>query len=178
MDHSALHVEGARAGEVGTFDYPLKVYTSGPDSQSEEGVLLAAEMKAAKLSTNSLKDAERAEKQRENESEDAEKRRKQEEKQRLAESRHAVAVGSTGSVAQLPANASQNGWTNQLQAGPSAQLDMEDILEAHQCFNRREIGRSTDKYGMQEETLRNMPLADKPKSIKDGDAPYQLRALR
>ena len=134
MDHSALHVGGARAGEVGTFDCPLKVHMSGPDPQSEEGVLLAAEMKAAKLSTNALKDAEGAEKQREKEREDVRKRRKQEEKQRLAESRRAVAAGSTGSAAQLPVNASQNGWTNQFQAGPGAQLVMEDILEAHQCL--------------------------------------------
>ena len=177
MDNSFLHVEGELAGEIGAYDCPLAVRMYGPDPQSEEGLLLAAEMKQEKLPLNVLKAAEQAAKQREKERKEAEKQRQQEEKRRLAEARRAAAAGGTGSGARLPTS-SQHGWTNQSQVGPSAQPVMADILEASQRFNPREIGRSTDQYGAQEETLKNMPSTDKPKSIKTEMLPYQLQALR
>lgn len=170
MDNSFLHVEGELSGEIGTFDCPLAVHMFGPDPQTEEGVLLSAEMKQAKLPLNALKAAEQAEKQRQ-------KEKKEAEKQRLAEARRAAAAGGSGNGARLPAG-SQNGWTNQSQAGLSSQPVMADILEASQRFNPREIGGSTDQYGMQEETLKNMPLTAKPKAIKTEMLPYQLQALK
>ena len=177
MDNSFLHVEGELAGEIGTFDCPLAVRMFGPDPQSEEGLLLAAEMKAAKLPLNALKAAEQAEKQREKERKEAEKKRQQEEKRRLAEARRAAASGGTGNSARIPSG-SQNEWTNQSQAGPSSQPIMADILEASQRFNPREIGQSTDQYGMQEDALKNMPSTNQPKSIKTQMLPYQLQALK
>lgn len=149
----------------------------GPDPQTEEGVLLAAEMKQAKLPLNVLKEAKQAEKGRQKEQKEAEKRRQQEEKKRLAEARRAAAAGGTGSEARFQAG-SQQGWVNQSQAGPSAQPVMADMLEASQRFNPREIGQSADQYGAQEETLKNMPSTQKPRSIKTKMLPYQLQALK
>ena len=177
MDNSFLHVEGELAGTIGTFDCPLAVRMYGPDPHSEEGALLRAEMKADKLPLNGLKAAEQAEKQQEKERKEAEKQRQQEEKKRLAEARRAAAAGGTGSGQRLPAG-SQHGWTNQSQAGPSAQPVIADILEASQRFNPREIGQATDQYGMQEDALKNMPSVDKPKGISTAMLPYQLQALK
>lgn len=177
MDNGNLHTEGELAGEIGQFDCPLAVHMYGPDPQSEEGVLLATEMKAEKLPLNALKAAEQAEKQRQKERKEAEKRQQQEEKRRMAEARKAAAASGTGSGARIP-QGSQNGWTNQSQAGPSVQPVMQDILEASQRFNPREIGQATDQYGLKEETLKDMPSTEKPKSIKTEMLPYQLQALK
>ena len=177
MDNSFLHVEGELSGEIGSFECPLAVRMYGPDPQSEEGILLAAEMKQEKLPLNVLKAAEQAEKQRQKEKKEAEKRRQQEEKKRLAEARRAAASGGTGSGARIPSG-SQHGWVNQSQAGPSAQPIMADIVEASQRFNPRGMGQSADQYGVQEETLKNMPSTEKPKAIKTKMLPYQLQALK
>ncbi|KAK3707764.1 hypothetical protein LTR37_011941 [Vermiconidia calcicola] len=177
MDNNALHVEGELAGEIGTFDCPLQVQMYGPDPHSEEGVLLVAEVKAAKLPLNALKAAEQAEKQRQKEKNEAEKRQKEAEWKRIAEARRAAAAGGTGNGARLPPS-SQDGWTNSSQAGPSAQPIMADILEASQRFNPREVEQTTDQYGMQEDALKNMPFVEKPESIKTKMLPYQLQALK
>ncbi|KAF2485484.1 SNF2 family N-terminal domain-containing protein [Neohortaea acidophila] len=177
MDNSFLHVEGELAGEMGQFDCAISVRMYGPDPQSEEGVLLAAEMKAEKLPLNGLKAAEKEEQAREKAKKEAEKKRQREEQQRIAEARRAAALGGTGLGARSMAPPSQNGWSNSSQAGPNAQPVMADILEASQRFNPREIGHATDQYGNKEEALKNMPLADQPKGIRTQMLPYQLQAL-
>jgi SWI/SNF-related matrix-associated actin-dependent regulator of chromatin subfamily A3 len=168
MDNSTLHVEGELAGEIGPYDCPLTVHFQGPDPETEEGVLLIAEMKQKKLPLHALREHERREKQRE-------KERQQAEKRRLAEARKAA---GSGSGARLPNNPSQNGWTSSSQAGINAQPVMQDILEASQRFNPREIGQATDQYGQQEEMLKNMPSTNQPKGIKTEMLPYQLQALK
>jgi SWI/SNF-related matrix-associated actin-dependent regulator of chromatin subfamily A3 len=169
MDNN-LHVEGELAGEIGAYEVPLAARLYGPDPASEEGVLLQAEMKQAKLPLNALIAAQRAEKQRE-------KERKEAEKRRLNEARRAAAAAGTGSGARLPTS-NQYGYTNQSQAGRSAQPVMQDILEASERFTAREVGRAADEYGAKEELLKNMPSMEKPKSIKTEMLPYQLQALR
>lgn len=169
MDNN-LHVEGELAGEIGAYEVPLAARLYGPDPASEEGVLLQAEMKQAKLPLNALIAAQRAEKQRE-------KERKEAEKRRLNEARRAAAAAGTGSGARLPTS-NQYGYSNQSQAGRSAQPVMQDILEASERFTAREVGRAADEYGAKEELLKNMPSMEKPKSIKTEMLPYQLQALR
>lgn len=177
MDNSDLHVEGELAGYIGQFDCPLTVHMYGPDPQSQQGVLLAAEMKAAKLPLNALKAAEQQEKKREKERKEAEKRIQTEHKKVVAEARRAAAAGGSGSGARFPSS-SQSGWTNQSQPGLGAEPAMADILEASQRFNPREIGNSTDRLGVQEDALKSMPLAEKPTSVKTEMLPYQLQALQ
>ncbi len=178
VDSGELHVEGALAGQIGQFDVPLAIQMYGPHPNSEEGKSIIASMKQKKLSTTAIKAAEQRKKQRQKEQKEAEKRRQQEEKKKLAEARKAAAAGGSGSSARIPTTASQHGWTNSSQAGPSSQPVMADILEASQRFNPREITQATDQYGMMEEMLKNMPMASQPKSIKTEMLPYQLQALK
>lgn len=169
MDRGWLFCEGRLAGTVGQYDCPLEVDLYGPDPQTETGRQLVAKMAADKLPTKALKEAEKAEK-------DRKKKREQEEKQRLAEARRAAAgAGKGGSIP-----SSQNPqWANQSQPGDgSSQPVMDDLLEASQRFNPRDVGSATDQYGMQEDALKNMPLATKPESIKTEMLPYQLQALQ
>ena len=177
MDDRSLHVECELTGEIQTFDCPVVLRLFGVDPASDEGRLLRERMKQEKIPTTALKAAQQAEKQREKEKKAAENRQKEDEKRRLAEARRAAAAGGTGSGARIPAG-SQYGFVNQSQAGPSAQPVMSDILEASERFNPRAIGRSAEECGAKEEVLKNMPLAQQPKSIKTNMLPYQLQGLR
>lgn len=179
MDNSFLHCEGELAGNIGQFDCPLLIRLFGPHPQSEEGLLLAAELKSAKLPLDVLKAAEKQRKDAEKAREKAKKDRMIEEKRQLALARRAAAQAGSGSGARVPSS-SQHGFANQAQSmpGPSSQPVMADILEASERFSPREIGSSTDQYGMQEEQLKNMPFAKQPASIKTDMLPYQLQALQ
>lgn len=176
-DDGRLHTEGQLAGYIGQIDCPLTINMYGPDPHSEEGTRLVSEMKAEKLPLNALEAAEQAEKQREKERKEAEKRKQQEEKKKLAEACKAAAAQGTGSGARVPHEASQNGWTNQSQPDLGAEPVMQDILEASQRFNPRKIGRATNEYGMKEDALKNMSMAEKPSGIRTKMLPYQLQAL-
>lgn len=170
MDRSPLCVEGELSGEIGTFEVPIMIRLYGPDPNSQEGSQLQADMKKEKLPLNALIAAQRAAKQREKEQKEAEKRR-------LQEARKAAAAGGTGNGARLP-DSSQYGYANQSQAGLNAQPIMADILEAGERFSPRDVGRSTDEYGMKEEVLKQMEAAEQPKSISTKMLPYQLQALK
>jgi SWI/SNF-related matrix-associated actin-dependent regulator of chromatin subfamily A3 len=132
-------------------------------------------MNADKLSTSALKEAERARKQREKERQQQEKRRQQEEKRRRAEALRAASGGKGGRV---PVANTNSEWANQTTPGddPSAPV-MEDILEASQRFNPREIGDTADKAGLQEAALQDMPMAPQPAAIKTKMLPYQLKVF-
>ncbi|TKA73745.1 hypothetical protein B0A55_05458 [Friedmanniomyces simplex] len=175
MDHGWLFVEGRLAGSIGTYDCPLKVNLFGPDPNSEAGRQLQAKMLADKLPTKTLKEAERREKERQKELVRQRKEKEKQEKLRLAEARRAAAKGG-----RTASSSQQAEWANQSQGmpGPSTQPLMEDLMEASQRFNPRAAGQATDSYGMQEDALKNMPMIDKPESIKTDMLPYQLQALK
>ena len=104
IDNSFLHCEGELAGTIGAFDCPLVVRLHGPGPASEEGVLLAGELKAAKLSTDILKAAEEQRKDAEKARQKAEKDRMIEEKRQLALARKAAAQDGSGSGPRIPSN--------------------------------------------------------------------------
>lgn len=176
IDDRSLHCEGKLAGSVGPFDCPLTVCLFGPDPRSDAGRALAHRMNEAKLPTKALKEAERAEKQREKERQQREKRRQQEEKRRRAEALRAASGGKGG---RIPTTNPNSDWANQTTPGddPSAPV-MEDIHEASQRFNPREVGETADKAGLQEAALKDMPLATQPDAIESTMLPYQLQGLK
>jgi SWI/SNF-related matrix-associated actin-dependent regulator of chromatin subfamily A3 len=176
IDDRSLHCEGMLAGAVGHFDCPLTVRLYGPDPNSDAGRALASRMNADKLSTKALKEAERARKQKEKERQQQEKRRQQEEKRRRAEALRAASGGKGGRV---PESNPNSAYANQTTPGddPSEPV-MEDILEASQRFNPREIGETADKAGLQEAALQDMPMAAQPDAIRTKMLPYQLQGLQ
>lgn len=171
IDRGELHVEGVLAGEVGTFDCPLKIRMYGPAADSLAGRDLQEKMRSDKLPTKAILEQQREEKRRKKEQEAAEKKR-------LADARKAAAAQGRGQ-GRPEITASQSGYSSQSQPnGESSETVMQDILEASQRFNPREIGQSTEKYGLAEEALSEMPMADKPERISTQMLPYQLQALK
>ena len=55
--------------------------------------------------------------------------------------------------------------------------NLDDIIEASQRFNPREMGEVPEKYGVSEEVLAQMPMADCPKQLATALLPYQRQAL-
>jgi SWI/SNF-related matrix-associated actin-dependent regulator of chromatin subfamily A3 len=176
IDERALHCEGKLAGPMGQFDCPLTVSLFGPDPESDAGRALQTRMSRDKLSTRALKEAERARKEREKERQQQEKRRQQEAKRQRAEALRAASGGQGGRVPM--ANPSSQ-WANQITPGdnPSEPV-MEDLVEASQRFNPREVSRTADDCGLQEDALKDMPMAAKPDGIKTKMLPYQLQGLQ
>lgn len=171
LDSRELHVEGVLAGNFGTFDCPLTVRLFGPAADSLAGRDLQTKLKADKLPTKAILEQEREEKRREKERQAAEKKR-------LTDARKAAAAQGRGN-GRIPVNSSQSGFTNQSQPnGESSQPVMDDIVEASQRFNPREISQTAEKFGLAEEALANMPMANKPERISTKMLPYQLQALK
>lgn len=171
MDQRLVHCEGSLSGAMNQYDAPLSIRIFGPDQLSDEGRQLTAQMKDDRIPIKSLMDAEKAEKEREKQRQRAEKRRAQDEKKRLVAARRAAA----GKGAPVPA--SQSEFANQHTPGGESAPVMSDIVEASERFNPRELSETAEKYGMQEDDLKNMPLAPQPAAIKTTMLPYQLQAL-
>ncbi|KAI7547546.1 SNF2 family DNA-dependent ATPase domain-containing protein, partial [Hortaea werneckii] len=157
LDSGWLFVEGRLSGKMGQFDCPIEVDLLGPDPQSQAGKQLVDKMKADKLPTKALLDAERREKQRQKEMEQARKKREQEEKRKLAEARKAAAGAGKGGA--VPTSQVSE-FTNQTMPDSESERVMSDL------------------YGLQEEALKNIPLASKPASVKTEMLPFQLQALQ
>ena len=176
IDERALHCEGKLAGYMGQFDCPLTVSLYGPDPDSVAGRALQSRMSRDKLSTKALKEAERLRKEREKERQQQEKRRQQEAKRQRAEALRAAGGGKGGRVPMANPNSQ---WANQTTPGddPSEPV-MEDIVEASTRFNPREVSRTADDCGLQEDALKDMPMAAKPGAIKTKMLPYQVQALQ
>ena len=177
IDRGDLVCEGQLSGVIGNYDCPLNVRMFGPDPNSETGKTLTERMKADKLPIAAVKEAERREKAAEKARKDAEKQRQQEEKRRLAEARKAAAAAGKGG--RVPSSSQDPQWAaSQAQRDGSSQPVMDNILEASQRFNPRDVGATAEQYGMQEAALKDMPLAKQPEAIKTEMLPYQLQALQ
>ncbi|EMC99677.1 hypothetical protein BAUCODRAFT_101663 [Baudoinia panamericana UAMH 10762] len=155
MDRGWLYVEGRLASTIGTFDCDLSVDLLGPEPSTDAGRHLVERMAIDKLPTRALKMAEQREK---------EPRR--------------AAAGAGGTGRRIPSSGQSSEYSSQSMPGMSSQPIIADLVEASQRFNPRELGSATDQYGLQEEVLRNMPLATRPSGIKTEMLPHQLQALR
>ncbi|WPH01058.1 Hypothetical protein R9X50_00389300 [Acrodontium crateriforme] len=168
IDNNWFAVEGSLAGRMGHFDCPLMVQMYGPDPKTAAGQMLQHRMTQDKLPLKALREAEKAEKRKNKELEQAQKKM-------LAEARRAAAGGKGGKI---PAGKTTSDWANQSEPGLGSVPVMEDILEASERFNPRQLGESVDQHGMQEEALKNMPKTSQPKAISTQMLPYQLQALK
>lgn len=168
IDNNWFAVEGSLAGRMGQFDCPLMVQMYGPDPQTEAGQMLQHRMTQDKLPLKALREAEREEKRKK-------KEREQAQKKQLAEARRAAAGGKGGKI---PSGMKNSDWANQTEPGLGSVPVMEDILEASERFNPRQLGESVDQHGMQEEAMKNMPTTSQPKAISTKMLPYQLQALK
>lgn len=179
MDRGWLFLEGRLAGSIGTFDCPLEVNMYGPDYNTNAGQQLASKMAADKLPLGGLKAAKRTESERQKKFKQQQKEREQAERKWLTEQRKAAAFATSSELISIPMNGQNYEYSNQMLPDEGgSQLKMEDLIEASQHFNPRDIVNSTDNYCLQEETLKKMPSTEKPDSIKTDMLPHQLQALK
>nr|POF17798.1 putative swi/snf-related matrix-associated actin-dependent regulator [Quercus suber] len=167
MDRGWLMLEGRLTGSIGQFDCPLMVQVN---PSSTAGIDLARKMTEDKLPIKQLKEWQRQQEKRKKEQQQAEQRRE-------AADARAARAAAAGQGGRIPINDQNSTFANQTTPDGSSQPVMAEILEASQRFNPREVGDSTDKYGVQEDALKEMPMATKPESIATPMLPYQLQAL-
>nr|POF04824.1 isoform 2 of helicase-like transcription factor [Quercus suber] len=170
MDRGWLMLEGRLTGSIGQFDCPLMVQMYGPDPTSTAGRDLAKKLTEDKLPIKDLKQWEREEAQRK-------KDRLKAIQQREAADSRAARAAAAGQGGRIPINSEGSTFANQTTPSGSSQPVMADILEASERFNPREVSNSTDKYGVQEDALKEMPMATQPEGIATQMLPYQLQAL-
>ena len=154
IDNGSLLVEGSLSGHVGTFDCPIELKLFGTNDPVERANL-RAQMRGDRLPCQIIDQKER----------EAKKRKKDELKR--------VAFGKMSGKAGL------GDWSGTISQGDgsSSSLSLEEIIETAQAFNPREIGEVVEKFGLDEEALANLPMADSPKKLRTRLLPYQRQAL-
>ena len=168
MDNGSLLVEGSLSGHVGTFDCPLELKLFGT-SDPVERANLRTQMKGDRLPCHVIDQKEK----------EAKKRKKDELKAIAAIKK----AGKSGLVGGAPGGqqwgVGQGDWASTLSQGDglSGSQSLEDIIETAQVFNPREMGKIVQKFGLDEEALANMPMADFPKKLTTRLLPYQRQAL-
>lgn len=153
VDDGSLVIDARLSGSSGQFDVPIEIKLFGPIDDARKSQI-SARLKKDKIPTAHL--------------DQAELRREMQRQQDLA---RASAIAST----------MQNGMSAPgYGAGPSqhAYRRLEDIIaENGRELNPREIGECSEKFGMSEEDLAQLPKADKPKRILTELLPYQRQGL-
>lgn len=153
VDDGSLAIDARLSGLSGQYDVPIEIKLFGPTDHARKSQI-GARLKRDKIPTAHLDLAER-----------------QRELQRQVE------LGRAGGVALTM----QNGISG-LDDGPgSSQLPyrrLEDIIaESGRQLNPREIGEYSEKFGMSEEDLAQLPKADIPKRVLTELLPYQRQGL-
>jgi SWI/SNF-related matrix-associated actin-dependent regulator of chromatin subfamily A3 len=172
MDSQALLVECATTGEKEYFDCPiaLSLYGSNDPTQRE---LLKDRMKNFKLPIHEFMRREREEKARL-------KVQQQREKERLkalkAAKKGGMSMpGGAGGMA-IPAGGGTFAGGSFQSGIPNQTLD--DIMQESERFNPRNIEQAVEQFGLKEEDLAKMEMADQPKAIRTKMLPYQLQGLK
>lgn len=166
MDRGALLVEGSLSGSVGTYDCPISLKLFGT-SEPVERANLRSQMKADRLPCTVIDEKER----------EAKKRKGEELKKAAAAKKSMMSRGKAGR-GQSFESSSQTGFAGSQSQGdgaPSQSLD--DIMEASQRFNPREMGEVVEKFGAGEDVLSQMPMAECPEHLATSLLPYQRQAL-
>ncbi|PGH23389.1 hypothetical protein AJ80_02499 [Polytolypa hystricis UAMH7299] len=170
LDSKDLIAEGMLIGNKGEFDWPIDVKLFGT-SQSVAQVALMQRMEKDKLPIKTAKQALR-EKQR-RAAQAAKEAAKEAAKNALAQAR-AQRNGQPWEMSQNPmyANLSMPG-EGELGEGES----LEDLIGQSVAFNPREMGQVVEKFGVGEEDLAKMPMADCPAALSTQLLPYQRQGL-
>lgn len=154
QDSKALVVEGILTGIIGTFDCPINLQLLGPSDpvrRREVRTQLIVDM----FSLQPLKRYEREEIKRQKE---LEKARKQAEK-----------------------DARKNGDLNfasiQTPGGEIVPESFENLVGQSNTFNPRDAGQVAETFGVSEEDLANMPMADTPSNLVTELLPFQRQGL-
>ena len=168
MDNKSLRVEAFASGEKAFYDRPVTLNLFGT-KEAVAGAALKEEMKEAGLPKSAFADVVRMDKAREKE-----RKQRQKELDKLAKR----------AVKGLPIDALANQFMAQGGAEfagggfSSTGQTLEDIMQQSETFNPRNVDEMVEKFGLKEEDLMAMPMADQPKGIKTALLPYQRQGLK
>jgi SWI/SNF-related matrix-associated actin-dependent regulator of chromatin subfamily A3 len=167
MDSKALLVEGVLTGPKGSFDCPIGLKLFGP-TDPVAGAALKQQMIERKLP---VAEHNRAEAER--------KRRQKEREKQLTAARKAnsnsLRKGNNG----LEIEPGSARYANINMPGPGTPTQsLEQVMEAAQNYNPREVRDVVNKFGAGEDVLSEMPMADQPTKLKTQLLPYQRQGLK
>lgn len=168
MDNKSLRVEAFATGEKGFYDCPVSLALFGT-KDAVAGAALREEMKEAGFPKSAYADVEKRGKQQERE---RKKRMKEEEK--LAKKRSkGLPIDAHGNLV-IDSNDAEFAGARLTSSGQT----MEEILKESETFNPRNVDEMVEKFGLKEEDLMAMPMADQPKGVKTALLPYQRQGLK
>ena len=169
IDNNSLLVEGSLAGNMGTYDCPLELKLFGSNDPVERANL-RSQMKSDRLPCQVIDQKEK----------EAKGRKREELKKHAAAKKSGKGGGLIGGkYGGQQFDAGSGNW-----AGTSSQGDgladvqnLDEIIETAQMFNPRDLGKVAEKFGLDEEALANLPMADFPKKLVTKLLPYQRQGL-
>ena len=168
MDNGSIQLEGSLTGRVGDYEGPIALKLFGT-SDPIERANLRSQLKADRLPSQVIDQKEREA-----------KKRKAEELKKIAAAKKSK--GMKGSGGQQWDASNQLGYSGAFSQGvsqddgiPTESLD--DIVEGAQSFNPREMGEVVEKFGLDEDALAAMPMADCPSKLATTLLPYQRQAV-
>jgi SWI/SNF-related matrix-associated actin-dependent regulator of chromatin subfamily A3 len=165
MDRKTLVVEAQTTGPKDYFDCPLSLKFYGTTDIVARNSI-KEEMKAARLPTDGLTQMDKA-------AREEEKRKKEQEKLLKKAKKSGVIIANEGNGGM---DFSSSQWAGS--SGASLGPNMEDIMRESERFNPRNVEEMVEKFGDSEENLKNMPMAEQPKSIKSQLLNHQRQALQ
>ncbi|KAE8150403.1 SNF2 family helicase [Aspergillus avenaceus] len=164
MDTRSLFIEGVLTGSIGAYDCPVVLRLFGTSDLAMRQQL-KRRMETDRLPLDGFKQQERGEHQRQKERE-----RARQEAQKRA---RAMAKGK-GQQWEVENSMYANLLTGE---GGLQEGGMEDIIGQSSTFNPRDIGQVAENFGLSEEDLAKMPMADRPAALSTELLPYQRQGL-
>ncbi|KUJ16374.1 putative SWI/SNF-related matrix-associated actin-dependent regulator of chromatin subfamily A member 3-like 1 [Mollisia scopiformis] len=147
MDSRAIVLEGILTGEKGSFDCPIRLRVFGP-SEPVARAQLEAEMKA----------------------------------KRMPIKKQGVAAPKVPKAAVPPPQRKQMGYQSSSQASssqpePVPEVDISHFVENSERFRPRDAEKIVEAWGLGEDALSKMPMADQPEGLSSTLLPYQRQGL-
>ena len=157
-------IEGNIPGRKGEFDCPIELKYYGTSDPADR-IRLVARMKDDRLPLGDLKKREKEEK----------------EKAKLAAKAAKLAKRGGGAIVGGSAGAEWNTISGEYAAssqGLGFTQSLDDIIAGSEQFNPRNIEQLSEKLGVSERDLEEMPKAEQPRAVATKLLPYQLQGLK
>ena len=168
MDAGSLLVEGALTGPKTYYDCPIGLKLFGTNDPVA-GAALAEQMQGLKLPVTEYQRSQRERKKREQAFE----------KQRIAREKAAAAMRKKGMMVFDNEDPSRYSNLGMVAGVPSQQEPgMDQLLSGNATLNPREIEGAMKKLAVDENVLKDMPLADQPAELSTVLLPYQRQGLQ
>lgn len=167
MDNKSLIIEGIITGRKGEFDCPIELKLFG-STDPVERLNLSEQMKRDKLPLNEWRRREKMERDR---AKAAEKAAKEAAKQAK---KNGGTTGGAGTGQQWEHGGGQYAAGS---GGLGDGMSFDELITGSERFNPRNVEEVVEQFGITEEDLAAMPMADQPAALSAQLLPFQLQGL-